>query len=69
MYEPQSGTYLKYNYDKEEYEKLPVQEGANDNVPEDKKASNYICETVVDQVSNLNINDETVERFENEVSI
>lgn len=69
MYEPQSGTYLKYNYDKEEYEKVPVQEGANDDVPEDKKASNYICETVVDQVSNLNLNDETVERFENKVSI
>lgn len=69
MYEPQSGTYLKYNYDKEEYEKLPVQEGTNDNVHEDKKASNYICETVVDQVGNLNLNDETVEKFESEVSI
>lgn len=69
MYEPQSGTYLKYNYEKEEYEKVPFSEGANDNVHEDKKASSYICQTVVDQVSNLKLNDETVEKFQSEVSI
>ena len=70
MYEPQSSTYYKYDYDKQEYEKVHLQEKANNDMHEDEKTSN-ICESVVDQVSNLNLNDESAksENCENEVSI
>lgn len=54
MYEPQSCTYYKYNYEKQEYEKVSSEE-----CTKTEQQSSDVCEAVVHHVNNLNLNDDS----------